>query len=357
MQAQRFLIKEGVDKRINTVLEHGKFILGPEVNELESELIDFTGTDYCITCANGTDALQLALMALGVGQGDEIITSAFSFIATSEAIAILGAKPVYVDIDPVTFNIDPIKVEAAISSKTRAIMAVSLFGQCADFDLINEIAAKHNLAVIEDAAQSFGALYNGKRSCNLTTVSCTSFFPSKPLGCYGDGGAVFTNDESLAKVIRQIARHGQEARYNHVRIGLNSRLDTLQAAILLEKLKIFNDELEARDKVARYYNENLSGRIDENDYVLPKVRENSTSAWAQYTLRVKEREKLQKRLKQQGVPSVIHYPKSLNNQPAVKDINVSVPKSEKTANEVLSIPMHPYMDNDIQDYIISAILD
>ena len=235
MAAQQASIKDELDKRIADVLASGKFILGPEVKELEEKLADYVGTKYCITCASGTDALQIALMALNIGAGDEVITTAFTYIATGEVIAQVGATPVFVDIDPVTYNIDPSKIEEAITDKTKAIIPVSLYGQCADFDEINAIAEKHNLAVIEDGAQSFGATYKGKRSCGLSTIGCTSFFPTKPLGCYGDGGAIFTNDENLAKAMDQIHRHGQDRRYHHIRMGLNSRLDTLQAAVLLAK--------------------------------------------------------------------------------------------------------------------------
>ena len=249
LKSQQSRIKDKIDAGIQRVLSHGQYILGPEVQELEDRLAEFVGAKYCITCANGTDALQIAQMALGIGPGDEVITPGFTYIATAETVALLGAKPVYVDVDPRTYNIDPALLEQAITDRTKAIIPVSLYGQCADFDAINAIAAKHGIPVIEDAAQSFGASYKGKRSCNLTTIACTSFFPSKPLGCYGDGGAIFTNDEELAKVIRQIARHGQDRRYHHVRVGVNSRLDTLQAAILLPKLEIFAEELRLRQEL------------------------------------------------------------------------------------------------------------
>lgn len=237
LKTQQKRIKGKIDAAIARVMAHGQYILGPEVNELEHALAAFVGAKYCITCANGTDALQIVQMALNIGPGDEVITPGFTYIATAETVALLGAKPIYVDIDPATYNLDPLKLEAAITSKTKAIIPVSLYGQCADMNAINEIAARFGIPVIEDAAQSFGATYNGRRSCNLTTVSCTSFFPSKPLGCYGDGGAIFTNDEELANVIRQVSRHGQSRRYHHVRVGVNSRLDTLQAAILLRSWK------------------------------------------------------------------------------------------------------------------------
>jgi len=243
LAAQQARIKDKIDANIQKVLAHGKYILGPEVGKLEERLADYTGAKYCITVANGTDALQIAQMALGIGPGDEVIVPGFSYIATAETVALLGARPVYVDIDPKTYNLNPELLEAAITPRTKAIIPVSLYGQCADFDVINAIAEKHGIPVIEDGAQSFGASYKGKKSCNLTTIGCTSFFPSKPLGCYGDGGAIFTSDDELATVLRQIARHGQDRRYHHIRVGINSRLDTLQAAILLPKLELLDEEI------------------------------------------------------------------------------------------------------------------
>jgi UDP-2-acetamido-2-deoxy-ribo-hexuluronate aminotransferase len=238
LKTQYHRLKKEIDAGIQRVLDHGQYILGPEVVELEEKLAAYTGAKHCITVANGTDALQIAQMALGIGPGDEVITPGFTYIATAETVALLGAKPVYVDVDSRTYNLDPGLLEAAITPRTKAIVPVSLYGQCADFDAINAIAAKHGIPVIEDAAQSFGASYKGRKSCNLTTIACASFFPSKPFGCYGDGGAIFTNDDELAKIMRQIARHGQDRRYHHIRVGVNSRLDTLQAAILLPKLEI-----------------------------------------------------------------------------------------------------------------------
>src|SRR5574344_799590 len=253
LKAQQSRIKAEIDAGIQRVLAHGQYILGPEVAELEEKLAAYVGAKYCITCANGTDALQIVQMAFGIGPGDEVITPGFTYIATAETVAILGAKPIYVDVNPKTYNLDVEKLEAAITPRTKAIIPVSLYGQCADFDAINAIAAKHGIPVIEDAAQSFGASYKGRKSCNLTTIATTSFFPSKPLGCYGDGGAIFTNDDDLARVLRQIARDGQDRRYHHIRVGVNSRLDTLQAAILLPKLDIFPHELEQRAQVALSY--------------------------------------------------------------------------------------------------------
>jgi UDP-2-acetamido-2-deoxy-ribo-hexuluronate aminotransferase len=339
LAAQQARIKDKIDANIQAVLAHGKYILGPEVDELEEKLAAYTGAKYCISVANGTDALQIAQMALGIGFGDEVIVPGFSYIATAETPAVLGAKPIYVDIDPVTFNIDLSKIEAAITPKTKAIIAVSLYGQCADFDAINDIAERHNLAVIEDGAQSFGATYKGRKSCNLSTIGCTSFFPSKPLGCYGDGGAVFTNDEELAKVIRQIARHGQDKRYHHIRVGINSRLDTLQAAILLPKLEILDEEIQLRNEVAERY----AKLLKDADVITPEIEVYNTSVWAQYTIRTQERDALQEKLKAAGIPTAIHYPIPLNKQPAVADAEANLAIGDRVAGEVISLPMHPYI--------------
>ncbi len=352
LAAQQARIKDKIDANIQKVLAHGQYILGPEVTELEENLAAFTGAQYCITCANGTDALQIAQMALGIGPGDEVITPGFSYIATAETVALLGAKPVYVDIDPNTYNLDPGQLEAAITPRTKAIIPVSLYGQCADFDAINAIAAKQGIPVIEDAAQSFGASYKGKKSCNLTTIACTSFFPSKPLGCYGDGGAIFTNDEALAKVIRQIARHGQDRRYHHVRVGVNSRLDTLQAAILLPKLEIFEEEIELRNQVAANY----TGLLNEAGiHTTPHVEAHNISVWAQYTIRVKNREQVQKKLKDAGIPTAVHYPITLNKQLAVANSKISIPVAELLAKEVVSLPMSAYLSTLHQYEIVNGL--
>lgn len=345
LAAQQARIKPELDAAIARVLEHGKYILGPEVIELEDKLVDYTGAKFCISCANGTDALQIALMAIGVGAGDEVIMPGFTYFATAETTAILGAKPVLIDIDPTTFNIDPSLIEAAITPRTKAIMPVSLYGQCADFDAINAIAQKHNLPVIEDAAQSFGATYRGKKSCNLSTIACTSFFPSKPLGCYGDGGAIFTSDHKLAAEIRKIARHGQAKRYHHVRIGMNSRLDTLQAAILLVKLGVFDDELSARQKVAEEYSRLLA---DTKGINIPQQMPGEIHAWAQYTVRADDRANLIEKLTNAGVPYAIHYPLPLNKQPALRDNTVSLEHGDLAAEQVISLPMHPYMSPSAQ---------
>ena len=351
LAAQQDRLRPQIEAGIARVLAHGQYILGPEVDELEQKLAAYTGAAYCITCANGTDALQIALMALGVGPGSEVITPGFSYIATAEAAVLLGAKVVYVDIDPETYTLDAALLEAAITPRTKAILPVSLYGQCADYDAINAIAARHGIAVIEDAAQSFGASYKGRKSCNLTTIGCTSFFPSKPLGCYGDGGAVFTSDPDLAKVIRQIARHGQERRYQHVRLGVNSRLDTVQAAILLPKLAILDDEIAARQRLADAYAAGLRAV----GIAPPVIADHNVSAWAQYTLRVAKRAAVQAALQAAGIPTAVHYPLPLNRQPAVADPDALLPQGDKAADEVMSLPMHPYMSPGDRDRILVAL--
>ncbi|WP_074383738.1 DegT/DnrJ/EryC1/StrS family aminotransferase [Acinetobacter pseudolwoffii] len=353
LKAQQARLKEKIDAGIQAVLTHGQYILGPEVSELEEKLATYVGAKYCITCANGTDALQIAQMAFGIGPGDEVITPGFTYIATAETVAILGATPVYVDVNPKTYNLDAEKLEAAITPRTKAIIPVSLYGQCADFDAINAIAAKYNLPVIEDAAQSFGATYKGRKSCNLSTVACTSFFPSKPLGCYGDGGAIFTNDEELAKVIRQVARHGQDRRYHHIRVGVNSRLDTLQAAILLPKLAILDDEMQARQHVAETYTKLFN---EAGTSVTPFIEEYNQSAWAQYTIQVESRDDVQAKLKEQGIPTAVHYPIPLNKQPAVANENAVLPVGDAIAERVMSLPMHPYLTFEAQEKIVSVLL-
>lgn len=352
LAAQQARIKDKIDANIQAVLAHGKYILGPEVYELEEKLADFIGAKYCISCANGTDALQIALMALGIGPGDEVITPGFTYIATAETVALLGAKPIYVDIDPKTYNLDPGRLEAAITPQTKAIIPVSLYGQCADFDEINVIAKKHNLPVIEDAAQSFGATYKGRKSGNLSTIACTSFFPSKPLGGYGDGGAIFTNDEQLATVMRQIARHGQDRRYHHIRVGINSRLDTLQAAILLPKLKLLPEEIELRQAVAKGYTEKLK---QVGITSTPYVKDDNVSAWAQYTIQVENRDEIQRQLKDAGIPTAVHYPIPLNKQPAVADLNAKLPVGDAISEKVISLPMHPYLTEDNINKVVNAL--
>lgn len=351
LAAQQDRLRTDIDAGIAQVLSHGQYILGPEVSELEERLAVYTGAAHCITCANGTDALQIALMALGVGVGDEVITPGFSYIATAEAAAILGAKVVYVDIEPDSYNMDPALLEAAISSRTKAIIPVSLYGQPADFEAINTIAGRYGVPVIEDAAQSFGASYKGHKSCNLSTIACTSFFPSKPLGCYGDGGAIFTSDPDLGKIIRQIARHGQEKRYYHVRVGVNSRLDTLQAAILLPKLGILDNEIAARQRVADTY----GAALEHLGIFTPRIANYSVSAWAQYTIRLPDRSAAQDALKTAGIPTAVHYPLPLNRQPAVADTNADLPAGDKAADEVISLPMHPYLSKMDINQVVSIL--
>lgn len=353
LAAQQARIKDKIDAAIQRVLAHGKYILGPEVDELEEKLAAYTGAKHCITVANGTDALQIAQMALGIGPGDEVITPGFTYIATAETVALLGAKPVYVDIDPKTYNLDPSLLEAAITPRTKAIIPVSLYGQCADFDAINAIADKHGIPVIEDAAQSFGATYKGRKSCNLSTIACTSFFPSKPLGCYGDGGAIFTNDDELALVMRQIARHGQDRRYHHIRVGVNSRLDTIQAAILLPKLQIIDDELSRRESVANSYTSFLSV---EKGIFTPTINEGNTSAWAQYTVRVNDRDRITGALTAFKIPTSVHYPLPLNKQPAVKS-DCKLPVGDMLAEQVFSLPMHAYLSDSKIEYVAMKLMN
>lgn len=347
LKSQYQRLKADIDAGIQRVLDHGQYILGPEVAELEDKLCAYTGAKHCITVANGTDALQIAQMALGIGPGDEVITPGFTYIATAETVALLGAKPVYVDIEPRTYNLDPTLLEAAITPRTKAIIPVSLYGQCADFDAINTIATKYRIPVIEDAAQSFGATYKGSKSCNLTTIACTSFFPSKPLGCYGDGGAIFTNDDELAKVMRQIARHGQDRRYHHIRVGVNSRLDTLQAAILLQKLPILDIEIAQRDLIAKIYSKFFSA----TSAISPFIESHNKSAWAQYTLLVENREFLQQQFNTENIPTAVHYPIPLNKQPAVADISAYLPIGDRISNSVISLPIHAYMDEKSVQFI------
>ncbi len=352
LKSQYRRLKTEIDAGIQRVLDHGQYILGPEVDELEQKLAAYSGAKHCITVANGTDALQIAMMALGIGPGDEVITPGFTYIATAETVALLGAKPVYVDVHARTYNLDPALLEASITPRTKAIIPVSLYGQCADFDAINAIAERHGIPVIEDAAQSFGATYKGRKSCNLSTIACASFFPSKPLGCYGDGGAIFTSDDELAMVIRQIARHGQDRRYHHVRVGVNSRLDTLQAAILLPKLAILDEELDQRQKVAARYARLLN---EAGVQATPHVEAHNVSAWAQYTVRVPGRDQIQKVLSETGIPTAVHYPIPLNKQPAVADAGVRLPVGDEVAGQVMSLPMSPSLSKADQNRVVAAL--
>jgi UDP-2-acetamido-2-deoxy-ribo-hexuluronate aminotransferase len=352
LKAQYEASRELINSRIQAVLDHGQYIMGPEVAELEARLAGYTGARHCITVASGTEALVISLMALGIRPGDEVITTPFSFIATAEAIVLLGATPVFVDIDPATCNLAANLIEASITPRTRAIMPVSLFGQPADMDEINAVAARHGLAVIEDAAQSFGASYRGKKSCNLSTVGCTSFFPSKPLGCYGDGGAIFTSDDDLASAMREIRVHGQSRRYVHTRIGVGGRMDTLQCAIVLAKLERFEWELEQRTRVAARYDTLLSGRIGK----VARMKDR-TSAYAQYTVVVEERERIQASLQAAGIPTAVHYPVPIHMQPAYAHLSSPdcCPVALDMAAKVISLPMGPYLSAE-SGYTVAAAL-
>lgn len=354
LKSQYRALQPQIQTRIDAVLEHGQYIMGPEVRELEQRLEVFTGARHCITVASGTEALLISLMALDIKPGDEIITTPFTFAATAEVIALLGAVPVFVDIEPDTCNINASLIEARITSKTRAIMPVSLYGQPADMDEINAIAQRRGgIPVIEDAAQSFGAEYNGRKSCNLSTIGCTSFFPSKPLGCYGDGGAIFTNDDALAQAFREIRIHGQSKRYLHTRIGVGGRMDTLQCAIVLAKLERFEWEIQKRLDLGDRYNELLKGRVP-----VVTQRPDRTSVFAQYTVFVEDRERLQEKLKDEGVPTAVHYPIPLNEQPVYRHYCCPdcTPESKKMASKVMSLPMSPDLSIADQEAICRALV-
>lgn len=353
LKHQYQVLKPEIQARINSVLDHGQYIMGPEVRELEERLETYTQAKHCITVASGTEALLIALMAIGIKPGDEIITTPFTFVATAEVIVLLGAVPVFVDIEPDTCNIDVSQIEAAITPMTRAIMPVSLYGQAADMDEINAIAERHgNIPVIEDAAQSFGADYKGRKSGNLSTIGCTSFFPSKPLGCYGDGGAIFTSDDGLARVMREIRVHGQEKRYVHTRVGVGGRMDTLQCAVVLAKLDRFEWEVEQRLKIGARYNELLADKVS-----VVTQRPDRTSVFAQYTVFVENREELQEQLKAAGVPTAVHYPIPINEQPAYRHLCCPdcTPISRQRAGQVMSLPMGSYLDVSVQDKIVRKL--
>jgi UDP-2-acetamido-2-deoxy-ribo-hexuluronate aminotransferase len=357
LKPQYQALKSDIDARIQKILDHGQFIMGPEVEECEAALAKFLGAKHAITCSNGSDALQMAMMALGIGPGDEVITTAFSFIATAEMILMVGATPVMVDICPETYNIDWRKVEPAITPKTKAILAVSLYGQAADFSELQAIADQHGLHLIEDAAQSFGAPYKGRRSGALTEISGTSFFPAKPLGCYGDGGAIFTSNDDWAKTLKSIRMHGMgEHRYQHVRLGINGRLDTIQCAVVTAKLKRYPAEIDLRQQVADRYTAAFS---DLREYGLrtPIVRPDRQSVWAQYSLQITKRTELQDHLKNRGVPTAIHYPLTMADQPHYRDKCVvhDVMVARKAAAEVMSLPMYPDMTVATQDQVVSAV--
>lgn len=350
LQYQYQLYKREIDEAIHKVLDNSNYIMGNEVAELEKNLEKFTGAKYAITCSSGTDALLLAMMALDIQPDDEIITTPFTFIATAETIAFLGAKPVFVDIDEKTYNIDPSKIEAKITEKTKAIMPVSLYGQPADMDAIQAIADKHNLKVIVDGAQSFGSTFNGKTDSNLGDISTTSFFPAKPLGCFGDGGAVFINNDALAEKMKSLRLHGQSKRYHHQYIGMGGRMDTIQCAIVDVKLKYYEKDLALRQDVATRYTKALEGK----ELVLPFVDERASSVFAQYSVRVKNRDAVQAQLKEQGIPTAVHYPMPLHLQECftyLGHIKRNFPISELISEEIMSLPMNPYVTDDEIRYI------
>ncbi len=355
LQTQYQQLQEAIDKRIQNVLTHGQYIMGPEVEELEQCLQEYTGSKYCITTSSGTDALLIALMALDIQPGDEVITTPFSFAATSEVIVQLGAIPVFIDICPKTYNLNADLLASAISAKTKAIMPVSLYGQVADMDQINAFAQCYHLPVIEDGAQSFGAYFQGKKSGHLSTIGCTSFFPSKPLGCYGDGGALFTDDPLLAEKARALRIHGQIRRYHHQYLGISGRMDTLQCAIILAKLPYFDQELAQRAQVASIYQKELQhiSMIE-----LPKIKSDRSSAWAQFTIHAPHRNQLRDALQQAGIPTAIHYPQILPEQPAyIKYARTvgALTVARAATQQVLSLPMHPYLSLKEQQQVISAI--
>ena len=354
IKAQYKLIADDVQKRFSGICEKGSFIMGAEVKEVEDTLAKYVGASFSIAVANGTDALTLALMAIDLKEGEEVIMPAFTYFATAEATAILKGKCVFVDINEETYNIDENLIEKAITKKTRAIMPVSLFGQCSNMKKINEIAKKHNLVVIEDAAQSFGAEYEGKKSCNLSAIASTSFFPSKPLGCYGDGGMLFTSDDEIAKKLKMLRVHGQSVKYKHDIVGMNSRLDTLQAAVLLEKIKLFDSETIARQNIANRYNEALKGK-----FVIPVIANyNNVSVYAQYVLRAKNRDALLAHLKSLDIPSAIYYPIPLPMHEVFNGMyqESDYPISSKVSKEVFSIPFSPYLTEEDQEKVIKALL-
>jgi UDP-2-acetamido-2-deoxy-ribo-hexuluronate aminotransferase len=361
LKLQYLALKASVDARIHRVLDHGQYIMGPEVRELEERLEVYTGARHCITVASGTEALLISLMALGIKPGDEIITTPFTFVATAEVIVLLGAIPVFVDIEPDTCNINASLIEAAITPKTRAIMPVSLYGQPADMDEINAIAARHgNITVIEDAAQSFGSEYKGRKSCNLSTIGCTSFFPSKPLGCYGDGGALFTNDDVIAKACKEIRVHGQSARYVHTRVGVGGRMDTLQCAIVLAKLERFDWEVEQRIRIGQRYTDLITPLrgVSGAEATRPvTIRSDRTSVYAQYTLICSDRESVQEELKKAEIPTAVHYPVPLNEQAAYKHLCCPdcTPIAKALAKQVLSLPMSPELSAQDQERVAKVL--
>jgi UDP-2-acetamido-2-deoxy-ribo-hexuluronate aminotransferase len=355
LKTQYYRYQAEIDAGIRKVLDHGNFIMGPEISELEKALAEFVGVPHAITCASGTDSLEIALRALEIGPGDEVITVPFTWISSAESIALVGAKPVFVDIDPLDYNLDVGKIANAITPRTKAIMPVSLFGQLPEMEGINQLASKNRIPVLEDAAQSFGATRHGRKSCAVSTVGSTSFFPAKPLGCYGDGGALFTSDGELAEKMRAIRTHGGIQRHHHQHLGMNGRLDTLQAAILLPKLARFPQEVEARGRIGARYSELLQDVCS-----IPEIREGNTHVYAQYTIRVTQRDQVAEKLKAMGIPTAVYYPKCLHEQPVFSGLGYrwgDFPASEKASREVLSLPMHPFLAEKEQDQIVQAVKD
>jgi UDP-2-acetamido-2-deoxy-ribo-hexuluronate aminotransferase len=362
LKTQQKKIRESVEKRIARVLDHGSYILGPEIKELEEVLSRFVGIKHCVSCGNGTDALLMALMAYDIRPGDAIFVPSFTFVATAEVVALAGATPVFVDVDDKTYNIDPASLERAILDfekkktglRARGIIPVDLFGQPADYDSISSIAKRRGLFILEDAAQGFGAVYRKKRTCAFGDIAATSFFPAKPLGCYGDGGAIFTNDDDVNEKLRSIRVHGQGIdKYDNVRIGINGRLDTIQAAVLLAKMELFEEELKSRERIAGRYSQSLKGSV-----VTPYVRPDSTSCWAQYSVLTDNRESVLAKLKTKHVPTAVYYPKPLHLQDAFRNLGCKrgdYPVTERVADKIFSIPMHPYLDEQTQDYIVASI--
>lgn len=362
LKEQYHCYRDDIARRMQAVLDHGQYVMGPEIAELESTLADYVGVRHAITVASGTDSLEIGLRALGIGPGDEVITVPFTWISTAEAVRLVGAKPVFVDIDPVDYNIAVDRIEAAITPRTRALMPVSLFGQMPDYDRINALAAEYRLPVIEDAAQSFGATRHGRRSGGVTTLGSTSFFPAKPLGCYGDGGALFTDDDALAESIRAIRNHGGRDRHHHTLVGKNGRFDTLQAAVLLAKWPYFEGEVQRRNEIGARYTERLieatQASVTGAKIGTPVVREGNTHVYAQYTVRVADRDALGELLKQDGIPTAVYYPKCLHEQPVFADCGFrrgDFPVAEQAARDVISLPMHPFLKPADQDEIVAAV--
>lgn len=355
LRAQQAVLRDKINERIQAVLDHGQYIMGPENAEMETRLARFTGAKHCIAVSSGTDALLIALMALGVGPGDEVITSPFTFVATVEVIVLLGATPVLVDVEADTCNMNAELVDRAITSKTKAIIPVSLYGQTADMDEINAVALKHGVCVIEDAAQSLGAEYKGQKSCNISSIGCTSFFPSKPLGCYGDGGAIFVSDDGLAKAMQEIRVHGQESRYIHTRVGVGGRMDTLQCAIILAKLGHFEWEIEQRIRIGRAYRDAVA---QVPGIQAPVVRNDRTCVWAQFTIQSDRRDEISGALKGAGIPTAVHYPMPMHKQPAYEArcrIEGSMKNADAVSRRVLSLPMHPYLDGGTIQTIVEEL--